>query len=139
MPKRTNAKTLRRKPPVTKALLSYANDALALHNRLLSLAAKVEAVERSAIDHEPGNKRGQLKPRPCINCGGIYAPEQVGDWHCNAPACQEAKQRKLAENAARGWTHECTGDDCTLDNCGYRAGPNADMIAARGTFETLRA
>lgn len=83
MPKRTSAKTLRRKPPVTKAILLHANDALALHNRLLKLAEKIEVIERSANDVEPGNPRGLLKPRACIECGGIYAPEQVGIWHCD--------------------------------------------------------
>lgn len=94
MPKRTSAKTLRRKPPVTKALLGYANDALVLHNRLLKLAAKVEAIESSAIDKEPGNPRGELRPRPCIKCGGIFAPEEVGMWTCGG--CKAEQQRLYA-------------------------------------------
>jgi len=94
MPKRTSAKTLRRKPPLTKALLLYANDALALHNRLLKLAVKVEEAERTAEDRTPGHPHGTLRPRPCINCGGVFVPEQVGAWYCDKAACQANKAQR---------------------------------------------
>lgn len=89
MPRRTSAKTLRRKPPLTKALLGYANDALALHNRLLKLAVRIEEIEQVAADKTPGHRRGDLRPRACIGCGGIFAPEEVGMWHCGP--CKKEK------------------------------------------------
>lgn len=91
MPRRTSAKTLRRKPPLTRLVLEYANDALALHNRMLRLAARIEAVEQVAADATPGHKRGDLKPRPCINCGRLFPPQRVGMWHCDDAPCQEAR------------------------------------------------
>jgi len=86
MPRRTSAKTLRRKPPLSKALLGYANDALALHNRLLKLAARVEETEVGLADRTPGDRKGELRPRPCIDCGGLFAPDEVGTWQCKACA-----------------------------------------------------